>query len=108
VFNEVTDGLNSVSIIFDNEVLASIILGQMPENWSTTCQSIANSFGKEKLAFQQVVDMIMTQEIKMREEGSGASSSALNMEGRESRNRNWNRNQRGRSKSRRRSKSKNC
>jgi acyl-activating enzyme 14 len=52
VFNEVTDGLNSVSIVFDDEVLAGIILGQMPESWSTTCQSIANSFGKEKLAFQ--------------------------------------------------------
>ncbi|KAI9152747.1 hypothetical protein LWI28_000355 [Acer negundo] len=52
VFNEVTDGLNSVSIVFDEEVLAGIILGQMPESWSTTCQSIANSFGKEKLAFQ--------------------------------------------------------
>jgi len=60
VFNEVTDGLNSVSIVFDDEVLAGIILGQMPESWSMTCQSIANSFGKEKLAFQQVVDMIMT------------------------------------------------
>jgi hypothetical protein len=71
VFNEVTDGLNSVSIIFDDEVLASIILGQMPESWSMTCQSIANSFGKEKLTFQQVVDMIMTQEIRMCEEGSG-------------------------------------
>jgi hypothetical protein len=107
VFNEVTDGLNSVSIVFDDEVLAGIILGQMLESWSTTCQSIANSFGKEKLAFQQVVDMIMTQEIRMREEGSGASSSALNMESRESRNRNRNRNQQGRSKSRGRSKSKN-
>jgi hypothetical protein len=51
VFNEVTDGLNSVSIIFDDEVLAGIILGEMLESWSTTCQSIANSFGKEKLAF---------------------------------------------------------
>jgi len=103
VFNEVTDGLNSVYIVFDNEVLAGIIL----ESWSTTCQSITNSFGKEKLAFQQVVDMIMTQEIRMREEGLGASSSALNMEGKESRNRNWNRDQRSRSKSRGRSKSRN-
>jgi hypothetical protein len=58
-----------------------------------TCQLIANSFGKEKLAFQHVVDMIMTQEIRMREEGSGASSLALNMEGRESRNMNRNKNQ---------------
>jgi hypothetical protein len=52
VFNEVTDGLNSVFIVFDDEVLAGIILGQMPESWSTTCQSITNSFKKEKLAFQ--------------------------------------------------------
>ncbi len=37
MFNEVTDGLNSVSIVFDDEVLASIILGQMPESWSTMC-----------------------------------------------------------------------
>ncbi len=39
--------------------------------------------------------------------GSGASSLALSMEGRESRNRNRNRNQRGRSKSRGKSKSRN-
>jgi hypothetical protein len=43
----------------------------------------------------------------MHEEGSGASSSALNMEGRESRNKNRNKNQRGRSKSKGRSKSRN-
>ncbi len=44
VFNEVTDGLNSDYIVFDDEVLAGIILGYMLESWSTTCQSIANSF----------------------------------------------------------------
>ena len=50
--------------------------------------------------------MIMTEEIRMREEGFRAStSSALNMEGRESKNRNRNTNQWGRSKSRSKSKS---
>ncbi|KAK0578941.1 hypothetical protein LWI29_018731 [Acer saccharum] len=67
VFNEATDGLNSVSILFDDKVL----------------------------------------EIRMHEEGSGASSLALNMEGKKGRNKNQNRNQWGRSKSRGRSKSKN-
>ncbi len=37
MFNEVIDGLNSVSIVFDDEVLAGIILGQMLESWSTMC-----------------------------------------------------------------------
>ena len=105
-FNEVKDGLTSVSMGFDEEFLAVFMLTQLPESWKMTCQSIANSFGKEKLDFSQVVNMIMTEEIRMREEGFGAStSSALNMEGRESRNRNRNTNQRGRSKSRGKSKS---
>ena len=51
--------------------------------------------------------MIMTEEIGMREEGSGASSSALNMVGKESINRIRNRNQWGRSKSMGKSKSRN-
>ncbi|KAK1560861.1 hypothetical protein Q3G72_031677 [Acer saccharum] len=65
--------------------------------------SVSMGFDEE---FLVVVNMIMTEEIRMREEGFGAStSSTLNMEGRESRNRNQNTNQRGRSKSRGKSKS---
>ncbi|KAK0593076.1 hypothetical protein LWI29_030396 [Acer saccharum] len=91
---------------FDEEFLAVFMLTELLESWKMICQSIANLFGKEKLDHSQVVNMIMTEEIRMREEGFGAStSSALNMEGRESRNRNQNTNQQGISKSRGKSKS---
>ena len=100
-FNEVNDGLTSVFMGFDEEFLAMFMLIQLPESSKMTCQSIANLFGKEKLDFSQVVNMIMTEEIRMCEEGFEACTSlALNMEGRESRNRNQNMNQRGRLKSR--------
>ena len=75
-------------------------------SWATTCQLITNSFKKKKINLQQVVNMIMTEEIRMHETRSGASSSALNKEGRESKGRNRNKNQCGRSKLRGKSKSK--
>ena len=33
LFNEVKDGLSSVSMVFDEEFLGSMLLTQMPESW---------------------------------------------------------------------------
>ena len=98
-FNEITDQLMSVKIEFDDEVQALLILGQLPESWKGTVQSISGAFGKEKLKFSEVVDMIMTEEIRRREDGFFNSNSTLNMESR--RRSNTRGGQCGRSKSRR-------
>ncbi|KAK2661971.1 hypothetical protein Ddye_000545 [Dipteronia dyeriana] len=66
---------------FDEEFMAVFLLIQLPESWKRKSQSIANSLGKENLNLQQVVNMIMTEEIRMREEGLWASISlVLNLE----------------------------
>lgn len=105
-FNEVTDQLNSVDLVFDDEIRALLILGQLPESWNGTVTAISSSTGKKKLKFDNVVNLIMTEEIRRQADGGSTSGSALNVD---SRGRSSNKgNGRGRSKSRNgRSKSKN-
>ncbi|ONK72654.1 uncharacterized protein A4U43_C04F21640 [Asparagus officinalis] len=88
-FNEITDQLNSVNIQFDDEIQALLIPGQLPESWKGIIISIIRSGGKAKLKFSEVVDMIMTGEIRRQEEGISSSGSALNFESR-GKNRNKN------------------
>ena len=82
-FNETKDQLKSVDIIFTDEVNAGALLSTMPESWQSTVQSISASFGKNKMVFSEVVDMIMTEEIRRKEEGPPTPATTLNMENRD-------------------------
>ncbi|KAL5840609.1 hypothetical protein ACOSQ4_013217 [Xanthoceras sorbifolium] len=72
--------LDTININFEDEIQALLILGQMLESWKCIVQLISGSFRKVKLKFQEVVDMIMTEEIRRHEDGFGSESSALDME----------------------------
>ena len=79
-----------------------ILLSSLPESWNGTVTVVSNSSGKEKLNYNVIRDLILSEEIHVREVGE-ISSSALNTEARgRSVGKNLNRN---RSKSKYRSKS---
>uniref|UniRef100_A0A803LV23 Retrovirus-related Pol polyprotein from transposon TNT 1-94-like beta-barrel domain-containing protein n=1 Tax=Chenopodium quinoa TaxID=63459 RepID=A0A803LV23_CHEQI len=108
--NSVTTQLSSVEIKFDDEVLALILLSSLPDSWNATVTAVRISSGNNKLKFDDVRDLVLSEEIRRRESGESSSSSVLHTE---SRGRNLiRRNERGRSNYRgqsrdRRSKSRN-
>jgi hypothetical protein len=105
-FNTITNQLSSVEIDFDDEIRALIILASLPNSSEAVRMVFSNSAGKSKLSYEDVRDLILSEEIR-RKDASETSSfgAALNLETRgRGRERNC---VRGRSKSRKgRSKSK--
>ena len=103
----VVDQLTSIEIEFAEEVRALLLLQQMPESWNQAVTSISNSFGKEKLKFNEVVSMILIEEIRRKTSESsdaGSSGSALSLE---QRGRSQKRGDQNQNQNRNRSKSKN-
>ena len=97
--NTITTQLSSVEIEFDDEVRALILLSSLPDNWNATVTAVSSSSGNSKLKFDDVRDLVLSEEIRRRESGETSNSSALHTE---SRGRTSERNSnRGRSKSRR-------
>lgn len=102
--NTVTTQLSSVGIEFDDEVRALILLSSLPESWNATVTAVSSSSGSNKLKFDDVRDLVLSEEIRRRESGECSTSSVLHTE---TRGRNPTRgNRRGKSKDRR-SKSRN-
>ena len=55
-FNIMATQLSSVSIEFDDEVRAMILLSSLLESWNGTVTAINNSLGKEKLNYNDIRD----------------------------------------------------
>ena len=93
--------MSSVGIEFDEEARALILLSSLPESWNATVMAVSSSLGSNKLKFDDVRDLILSEEIRRRESGESSTSSILHTE---SRGRNSTRgNGRGRSNYRGRS-----
>ncbi|CAO2827530.1 unnamed protein product [Amaranthus hypochondriacus] len=78
--NSVTTQLSSVEITFDDEVLALILLSSLPDSWNATVTAVSSSSGSNKLKFDDVRDLVLSEEIRRRESGESASSSVLHTE----------------------------
>ena len=52
-----------------DEIQTLLILGQLLKSWKGNITLINGSFGKSKLVFSKVVDMISTKEIRKHEKG---------------------------------------
>ena len=97
--NTITTQLSSVEIEFDDEVRALILLSSLPDSWNATVTAVSSSSGNSKLKFDDVRDLVLSEEIRRKESGETSNSLALHTE---SRGRTSERNSnRGRSKSRR-------
>lgn len=103
-FSTITTQLSSVSIEFDDEIKALILLSSLPNSWNATVTAVSNSLGNAKLKFSDISDLILNEDIRRKEsnEVSASSSNALYSETRGSgreRTSNRGRSKNGRSKS---------
>ncbi|KAL5810306.1 hypothetical protein ACOSQ4_026874 [Xanthoceras sorbifolium] len=80
--NTITTQLSSVEIEFDEEVRALILLSSLPDSWNATVTVVSSSSGNNKLKFDDVRDLVLSEEIRRRESGEASSSSALQTESR--------------------------
>ncbi|KAE8707154.1 hypothetical protein F3Y22_tig00110387pilonHSYRG00984 [Hibiscus syriacus] len=69
--------LSSVEIEFDDEVRALILLSSLPDSWNATVTTVSNSSGNNKLKFDYIRDLVLSEEIRQRESGEASTSSAL-------------------------------
>jgi hypothetical protein len=105
-FNTITNQLSSVEIDFDDEIRTLIVLVSLPNSWEAVRMAVSNSAGKSKLSYEDVRDLVLSEEVRMKDYGETfGSGAALNLE---ARGKGQERNSvRGKSKSRKgRSKSK--
>ncbi|CAH9109835.1 unnamed protein product [Cuscuta epithymum] len=80
-FNVITTQLSAVEIKFDDEIHALILLSSLPESWNGTMTAVSASSGKEKLKFDEVRNLVVSEEIRRKESGL-ASRLALSTENR--------------------------
>ncbi|KAL5740032.1 hypothetical protein ACOSQ2_029212 [Xanthoceras sorbifolium] len=80
--NTITTQLSSVEIEFDEQVRALILLSSLPDSWNATVTAVSSSSGNNKLKFDDVRDLVLSEEIRRRESGEASSSSALHTESR--------------------------
>lgn len=78
--NIVTTQLSSFGIEFDDEVRALIFLSSLPDSWSATVTAVSSSSGSTKMTFDDVRDLVLSEEIRRRELGESSSSPVLHTE----------------------------
>ncbi|CAA0840639.1 Unknown protein, partial [Striga hermonthica] len=67
---------------FDDEVRALILLSSLPESWNATVTAVSSSSGSNKLRFDDVQNLVLSEEIRRRESGEPSTSSVLHTESR--------------------------
>ena len=65
-FNTNTNQLSTVGIEFDNEVCALILLASLLNSWEAMRMAMSNSAGKSKLKYDDIQDLILSEEVCMR------------------------------------------
>ena len=61
-----TNQLSTVGIEFDNEVCALILLASLLNSWEAMRMAMSNSAGKSKLKYDDIQDLILSEEVCMR------------------------------------------
>ncbi|CAA0822017.1 Unknown protein, partial [Striga hermonthica] len=67
---------------FDDEVRALILLSFLPESWNATVTTVSSSSGSNKLRFDDVQNLVLSEEIRRRESGEPSTSSVLHTKSR--------------------------
>jgi transposase InsO family protein len=80
-FNMIISQLSSVEINTDDEIKALLLISSLPESWDVIVTAVSSSRGSEKLKFDEVRDIILSESIRRKEIGE-SSGNALSMEGR--------------------------
>ena len=66
-FNMIVSQLNSVDINFEDEIKALILMSSLSESWDTVNAAISSSGGSEKLKFDEIRDVVLSESIRKRE-----------------------------------------
>uniref|UniRef100_A0A2N9GH12 Retrovirus-related Pol polyprotein from transposon TNT 1-94-like beta-barrel domain-containing protein n=1 Tax=Fagus sylvatica TaxID=28930 RepID=A0A2N9GH12_FAGSY len=66
-FNTITNQLSSVEIEFDDEIRALIVLASLPNSWEAMRMAVNNSAGKDKLKYENIRDLILSEEVRRRD-----------------------------------------
>ena len=68
-FNMIVSQFNYVDINFEDEIKALILMSSLPESWDTIVAVISSSRGSEKLKFDEIHDVVLSESIRKREMG---------------------------------------
>jgi hypothetical protein len=80
-FNTITNQLSSVEIDFDNEIRTLIVLASLPNSWEAMRAAVSNYVGNSKLKYGDIQDLILGEEMCIRDFGEAScSGAALNIE----------------------------
>ena len=63
-FNMIVSQLNSVDINFEDEIKVLILMSSLPESWDTVVAAISSSHGSEKLKFDEIRDVVLSESIR--------------------------------------------
>ena len=63
-FNMIVSQLSSVDINFEDEIKALILMSSLPESWDTVVAAISSSRGSNKLKFDEIRDVILSESIR--------------------------------------------
>ena len=63
-FNMIVSQLNSVDINFEDEIKALIFMSSLPESWDTVVAAISSSRESEKLKFDEIRDVVLSECIR--------------------------------------------
>ena len=63
-FNMIVSQLNSVDINFKDEIKALILMSSLPESWDTVVAAISSSLGSQKLKFDEIRDVVLSESIR--------------------------------------------
>ena len=80
-FNTITNQLTSVSLEFEDEVRALLILCSLPDSWNSFVMAVSNSSSNAKLVFDEVVGTILSEDMRRKSTGE-CSNAALIVEAR--------------------------
>ena len=70
-FNTITNQLSLLEIEFDDEVRVLIILASLPNSWETMIMVVSNFVGKRKLKYNDIRDLILSEEVHRRDANIG-------------------------------------
>ena len=76
-FNMIVNQLNSVDINFEDKIKALILMSSLPESWDTVVATINSSRGSEKLKFDEIRDVFLSESIRKREVGDSVLSALI-------------------------------
>ena len=66
-FNTITNQLSTMGIEFDDEVYALILLVSLPNSQEAMRMVVSNSAGKNKLKYNGIRDLILSEEVRKRD-----------------------------------------